>query len=223
MNIYDNYLPLTKLLEEVTEVSNTLWVQSDLYQRHSDLKRLESRFSTYFLFTTIENPLLLLLDFYRTKLEYPSHTKYTALKNEILLRYRRQEYVAWLNKNNTYHMKLTFSDFIQYFISINEQEHHDDFIPFMEACQPCVMSYHYYMHRKSLIQDIESLARVKATSFHVEPFVDLYESSSPDHFKTYYSLLPFPLLNLLRSKLKYDLELYYALYPEYVADNWLYV
>ena len=221
--MYDHFVPLVHLLmqsEEVTEATQISPLMADIYKRHGGLKLLDSRLSTYYLFTTFQNPLVRLMDLYHTKLEYPTNSpQYTAIRNEILQHYRRLEYTSWLNQNKSYDLKPTFGNFIQYFISMNENEHHDGFESFMEACQPCVMHYHYYMHPNFLNRDIESLSRAKGTSFYVEPLLDHSETSGPELLQEYYSQLTLPLMNLLRAKLKYELELYNALHPEERMKN----
>lgn len=213
---YDHFLPLGQLLSHsgtVMEVPSTTPFTTGIYQQNEDLKYLEPRLSTYYLFTTISNPLVRLVALYRTRVEHPSNN-HTAIRNKILQRYRRQEYVSWLSKNKSYELNPTFGNFIQYFISTKGNDTRDEFLMFMDACQPCIMQYQYYMNTKSINRDIESLARDKATPIHVQPLLVNMETSTLELVKDYYSHLPLAVMNMLQAKLKYELELYYALYPE---------
>lgn len=216
---YGDFLPLGQLLtqsEKFTDVPlTTSFFTTDIYQQSKDLKYLEPRLSTYYLFTTISNPLVRLVALYRTKVEHPLNN-HTAMRNKILQSYRRQEYASWLSSNKSYELNPTFGNFIQYFISTRGNKSQDELLMFMDACQPCIMQYHYYMHPQSLNHDIELLARDKAMPIHVQPLLDKMETSRPilDLAKDYYSQLPLSIMNMLRAKMKYELELYYALYPE---------
>ena len=185
----------------------------------SDLNMFEQthHLSTYYLFTTVRNPLERLVSGYRDKLERAQIPWYEGIQMEILERFRRRDYNAWIESNKTSELRPTFRNFIQYFISkpFNLLDHH--FRPFMEVCFPCIIKYNYYMHMNSLDKDIRSVAKLMKWNISlnsIEHTVDHPDVSTAELLTTYYAQLPTSIKRLLRTKLQFELEFYYALHPE---------
>ena len=185
----------------------------------SHLNRLEQshHLSTYYLFTTIRNPLERLVSGYRDKLERAQIPWYEGIQADILERYRRRDYVSWIESNKTYELRPTFRNFIQYFISkpSNLLDHH--FRPFMEVCFPCIIRFNHYMHMNSLDRDVKSVAKLLKWNISLnslEHTVDHPDISTSQLLTTYYVQLPKSIKRLLRTKLQFELEFYYALHPE---------
>ena len=185
----------------------------------SDLNNLEQihHLNTYYLFTTIRNPLERLVSGYRDKLERVQIAWYEGLQAEILERYRRRDYGTWIERNKTYELRPTFRNFIQYFISNPPDllDHH--FRPFMDVCFPCTIRFNYYLHIESLDKDLTSIAKLMRWNISLnslEHTVDHPEMSTSQFLTTYYVQLPKSIKRLLRTKLHYELEFYYALHPE---------
>lgn len=197
--------PPTSVLRTVKKLSDL----HDLEQSH--------HLGTYYLFTTIRNPLERLVSGYRDKLERAQIPWYEGIQVEILERYRRRDYASWIERNKTYELRPTFRNFIQYFISnpSNLLDHH--FRPYMDVCFPCIIRFNYYMHIGALDKDLTLIAKLMKWNISLnslEHTVDHPDISTSQLMTTYYTQLPKSIKRLLRTKLQFELEFYYALHPE---------
>lgn len=105
---------------------------------------------------------------------------------------------------------------------MNPNEHMEYFMPFLEACQPCVMRYHFYMSPQSHYRDIESISNIRQNNMShlLGPLLEHdIAMDVPQLLTTYYSQLPRSLMTVLRSKLKYELEFYNTLYSVDTSEH----
>lgn len=184
----------------------------------TDFKRIE-KVREYFKFTILRHPLERLVSGFRNKLEPPlvgQSGKFNLIKQDILQKHRNKEYQEWLKSDDSYHIAVQFSEFIDYFIEINKNTVNPHFKPYINTCHPCTIRYDFYGNFRNFGSDIQSIAEMFGLSFTWYRNKSLHSTSQETRAlsKTYFDQLSRdPKLKLLEV-LKDDLDFYYHLYPD---------
>ena len=193
--------------------------EDHLYKAHSLAKlspaQRNYRLNNYFKFVVVRNPLERLLSAYRNKIlrNEAEALLFKRLSADVVRKYRRPDPSTSNSTTNSQHP--TFPEFIDYINSQSVNELDDHFQPISDICHPCFIKYHFYANFKLLNYDVDNI-------FHLLDIPMSYFSNQVEHQQSptldllpmYYSQLSLWQKSELFSKLQFELDFYYALYPE---------
>ena len=197
----------------------------------------------YFKFVMIRNPLERLVSAYRNKLENPLKYNQTLEERKglleephfikgmefferhkqwILTKYRPLDLLKWMQKNGSYELQVTFADFIQWKIDLNDYTVNEHFSSALSNTHPCKLSYNFYANFKNFSREVLLLIEKFNTS---KKYFTNYNPHYPwDETKlllnSYYSQLHPNLKYRLFRYMYKELDFYYHLYPE---EQWSHV
>ena len=221
---YAGFIPLSQLLVSRDEVNHERieGVQfQESFLNRNDFNR-EFVLRRYFKFMMVRNPLHRLISGYRSKVQrYPltglndSKPHYNFLRKAIYLHQHPKEYSEYLKKRGRTAINITFSDFIDYWLSQPDEIRYDDhFSSMFRLCQPCRARYTFYANFKNFEEDAQVLVeRINTRAEFIRAGYysgsDSTESVSP---KYYAQLTQTQKLGVLR-QVELDLDFYYHLFP----------
>ena len=180
--------------------------------------------SRYFKFVMFRHPLERLFRAYRNKMSeaMTKHMKNASerdVRDEFFIEDKRSiislsspdEYNRWKVANESYPVKITFSDFIDYWLSSENLTLSARFNPIVRLCKPCLVRYDYYGNFKTFKGDTEMLMeRIGVTDDHPRTRIPGSFDSLMDEY--YRELNERQKIRIVK-KLAPELELYYMLFP----------
>ena len=197
----------------------------------------------YFKFVMIRNPLERVVSAYRNKLEQPLRynrtleerkglleepqffqgmKRFENYKRWILTKYRPLDLLRWMQKNGSYELQVTFADFIQWKIDLNDYTVNEHFSSALRNTHPCKLRYHFYANFKNYSREV--LLLIEKFNTRREYFTDYSKHDPWDETKLflnrYYSQLHQSLKYRLFRYMYKELDFYYHLYPE---EQWSHV
>ena len=188
----------------------------------SDIDRA-NRLNQYYKFMVVRNPLERFVSAYRNKIEAPVSSKkvkntFETIKLAILKKYRPIEFAAWTaakDHGNQTSISVSFSEYLQYFLSAQYEDINEHFVPTVYLCNPCEVQYDFYASFKSMSSDIAQVIGLMGTDprFYINTSLHFNGEQTADLLPSYYARLSEREKLLLLHWLYEDLLFYYALYP----------
>ena len=179
--------------------------------------------SNYFKFVMFRHPLERLLSGYRSKMSVAMKTDLPEgerdVQSSMLLDNKRElisqaypkEYKKWEASHESYPVNISFSDFIDYWLTSKRVSRHSHFDTLLNLCKPCSIRYNYYGNFRTFKEDAHILMdRIDAEDDELRP---QYPEPSDTLIDEYYSQLSTAQKMKIVEKLAPDLELYYMLFP----------
>ena len=193
--------------------------EDHLYKAHSLAKlspaQRNYRLNNYFKFVVVRNPLERLLSAYRNKIlrNEAEALLFKRLSADVVRKYRRPDPSTRNSTTNSQYP--TFPEFIDYINSQSVNELDDHFQPISDICHPCFIKYHFHANFKLLNYDVDNIFHLLDIPLsYFSNQVEHQQSPTLDLLPMYYSQLSLWQKSELFSKLQFELDFYYALYPE---------
>lgn len=177
--------------------------------------------NTYYKFMIYRNPAERLFSAFRDKVEkHPMqgfkrespHFNWVRLD---IYKYKYPErFDRWEAAGGHEPVNITFTEFIEYWISHNFEDAH--FSTIFSICQPCQVHYHYYGKFGTLKHDVEVLLSKVGSNLSVldEGYYKTLGELSSNLAPEYYNLLSRQQKKDIIRKLTVDLLFYYIIFPE---------
>ena len=191
-----------------------------------DSDRQRAAVRDYYKFVMFRHPLERLLSGYRSKMSMAlRNTRKTTDENErdiegdifltekrhIISRSSPDEYKRWEAARESYPVNITFSDFINYWLTSAKLSENPHFNTVVHLCKPCQVEYDYYGNFKTFEKDSRLLMdKIGASEDEMRP---KYPESSDKLVHKYYGQLSESQKLKIVKKLAPDLKLYYMLFP----------
>ena len=188
--------------------------------QHNDVIR------DYFKYMMFRHPLERLISGYRSKMsaavnraikitdddERDVEGNYLLnLKKDLLSKLYPVQYKKWEASRESYPLNITFSDFVDYWLTSKSLSNNDHFSPITRLCKPCLVRYNYYGNFKTFEKDTELLIdKIGALENELRP---QYAQPSDKLAHQYFSQLNVKQKEGIVKNLALDLELYYTLFP----------
>ena len=191
-----------------TLANNTLTMTSRLH-----------RIGNYYKMMIVRHPLDRLLSGYLSKMvplykprrgEFPFPLD---VQREIITRYHRQHYEAWITFQLTESL-ITFPEFIQYILDTDVLQLNPHFRPMIHVCHPCRVHYDYYGNFKTIHNDGFVVAERLGAKRHYFRNKSEHTDRTRSKLKHYYSQLHHDAKMELLHRWWAELDFYYHLYPE---------
>ena len=191
-----------------------------------DSQERETALRNYFKFVMFRHPLERLLSGYRSKMSMAVKSEEKMMdennrdvegdillydKELLILRAYPDTYLRWKAAHESYPVNITFSDFINYWVTSERLSQNAHFNSVLRLCRPCTVRYDYYGNFKTFRSDSKLLMdRIGASEDELRP---QYPKSSDELVNKYYGqLTEDQKLKILR-KLAPELRFYYMLFP----------
>ena len=197
-------------------ISKTSFLNKSL----SDEDRLYKT-KNYFKFTFVRNPLERLLSAFLDKISPPLTFKRDHLTNPeiyqryILQKHRRKELERWKASNGSFELRATFSEYIEWVLSVDPILIDEHYAPMLVNAQPCRVRYDFYgnfkMYSLDMAQVIQKLNANPAYFSHEGAHKAGNETRNL--MSSYYSQLSEDLKERLVENFSKELDFYYHLYP----------
>ena len=192
------------------------------FVRLSNAQR-EDALKNYFKFVMYRNPLERLVSGYRSKVErFPligrmSDTPhYNWLREEVYRFKHPVEYKMWYDNGSKTQIHISFSDFIDYWLSNQEQIQYDQhFRPISEICHPCRSRFDFYGNFRHFEEDAGVLqVRIHAKEEYLRS--NYYNSTTETNYllSKYYEQLNKEQKSSIFLRFLPELDLLYRIFPE---------
>ena len=196
--------------------SNSLTV----YDKESAKLALKS----YYKFIMYRNPLERLVSAYRSKVKRvllqgveDERPHYNWLRKRIYKYTHPQEYRKWYHENGRSPVRITFPDFVSYWLDNDDYRtrHDSHLMPIFELCEPCRVRYHYYGNFATFEQDANVLASRIGTSMAYlrQSYYGDSERETDKLTSEYYKQLSLEQNIRVFERLAVELDFYYHLFP----------
>ena len=183
--------------------------------------------NTYTKYTIYRNPLERLASSYRSKVErYPlfslkaDNPHFNWLRKDIYSATHKDDYTEWEKDNGRKPINITFSDFIDYWLShpiINKVDGYYDehFLMISDMCQPCRTRFDFYGNFAHFDRDAKVLMdRIGASPSQLRGSYYSPEASTEKRMKQYYRSLSEQQKIKVIKKMALELEFHYTIFPE---------
>ena len=176
---------------------------------------------SYYKFIMYRNPLDRLVSAYRSKVErVPLHgfghnaPHFNWLKKKIFEYNHPKDYQEWRTTKGKQKVSISFSDFIDYWLSSRVLQFDEHFQTIFKLCQPCYVRYQYYGNFDTFNSDAEVLIQ-KIGSDSILLREGYYEKGelTTNMASEYYSSLSSEQKKQIITKVALDLSFYYTLFP----------
>ena len=180
----------------------------------------------YFKYVMFRHPLERLLSGYRSKMstavrkgidltdenERDVEGEFLLkLKQDLVARVYPAEYKKWEAAHESYPLNITFSDFIDFWLTSKSLSNNPHFNFVANMCSPCLVRYDYYGNFKTFEKDSKVLMdRIGASESELRP---QYPEPSDQLVHQYYGQLSMKQKLSVVEKLAPELRLYYRLFP----------
>ena len=191
-----------------------------------DLPEQRAVVKDYYKFVMFRHPLERLLSGYRSKMSMAMAQKRKStdehnrdIQGEIFLTEKRHiiahsspyEYKKWKAAHESYPVNITFSDFIDYWLTSKSLSQEPHFNTVVNICKLCTVKYDYYGNFKTFERDSKLLMdTIGALKEEMRP---QYPEPSDKLVSKFYGQLGQNKKIKIVQKLAPDLELYYMLFP----------
>lgn len=192
-----------------------------------DKTKKEVALNSYYKFTMFRNPLERLASSYRSKVErFPLVGRnivaphFNWLRMDIYSSQRPKEYALWKKQGGKPPVNISFSDFVDYWVShkiVNKVDGYIDehFLLISEMCQPCRTRFDFYGNFRHFERDAEVLIRkIGAKTSDLRQSYYSEDTSTEERMKHYYSTLSDEQKKALLRKMALELEFHYTIFPE---------
>ena len=179
--------------------------------------------SHYFKFVMFRHPLERLLSGYRSKMSFAMRKEVSEKgrdiqtgklldeKRDLIFHAHPREYGIWEAENESYPLKILFSDFVDYWLKSGNLSNDPHFNTMLRICKPCSVQYDYYGNFKTFEEDTRIVMdRIGASEGELRP---QYPDPSGKLISQYYGQLNISQKIGIVKKLAADLELYYKVFP----------
>ena len=191
-----------------------------------DPKEQEPVVRNYFKFVMFRHPLERLLSGYRSKMSMAVKSEEKMIdennrdvegdiflfdKELLILHAYPRIYMKWKAAHESYPVNITFSDFINYWVTSERLSLNAHFNSVLRLCMPCTVRYDYYGNFKTFRSDSELLMeRIGASEEELRP---QYPKPSDELVNKYYGQLSENQKLQILKKLAPELRFYYMLFP----------
>lgn len=178
------------------------------------------RLENYFKAVVIRNPKVRVVSAYRNKIETPFELKNRAefpndIKQHILQMYSRKSFEQWLWYDRLSDIHPTFGDYVRWLSAYPHSMYNEHFKSVTETCFPCAINYDIYLNFKTYDYDLYALMDYLDIPRTYYPRVIAHpEHSTSEYVAEYLGQLSDEERDMLRERLRIDIDFYYSLYPE---------
>ena len=177
----------------------------------------------YFKFMMYRNPLLRLISGYRSKVQRfplvgfkPQSPHYNWLRLHTYQYKHPEEYNTWKAEGGTRQVNISFSDFIDYWLSGPHELRGDEhFRPITELCHPCRTRFDFYGNFNNFEEDSNVLIQhINAKPDYLRNGYYSDTTTTDDLSSSYYDPLSEEQKKGVFNKLAIELDFYYHIFPE---------
>lgn len=177
----------------------------------------------YFKFIMYRNPLERLLSGYRSKVQrYPlvglkdTEPHFNWLRKRIYMYKHPNAYRAWLRGRGKGSVNISFSDFIDYWLTQPQELKYDEhFRPIFKICHPCRVRYSFYGNFKHFEQDSELLIhKIGGNSDFLREGYYSQGESTEELLPKFYGQLSDEQKWEILELFEVELEFYYHIFPD---------
>ncbi len=157
---------------------------------------------------------------YRNKIEGPFDMQNRAvfpndIKQHVLQMYERERFHTWLQYDRASDIHPSFGDYVRWLSEYPFSLYNEHFKPVIETCFPCAVNYDFYVNFQTYDYDIYALMEYLGIPSKYYPRVLAHPGhSTSDYLKEYYGKLSAEEREMLRQRMRKELDFYYSLHPE---------
>ncbi len=181
----------------------------------------EKILQNYFKYMMYRNPVERLVSGYLSKIHrlpligFEISTPERNWLRTAIYKYKHpEEYEKWANEGGIVPITISFSDFIDFWLTDDVIRVDEHFQPAFELCQPCQVRYSYYGNFNSFYEEVSFFSsRIQGNLSYLLDARERRNSSTVSFAPKYYQQLSLEQKINILEILAVDLNFYYALFP----------